>query len=207
MFFFALRRFISRTRKTAPTKGRTHRQTKPRLLFVIYILSHLIFIVNCFSPQKKIIFGRLCSSSHIIVAYYSRIISRSGKTYAIFFAGRADIRPIHPQKTHIFIRAYPTNIRLLPFFYFSFGSCRFTACRRCRFFFHSALAFFPHAAVAALSFIRLLPFSRMPLLPFFLSFGSCRFTFPRNIRGLLCSLRSLCPLWFFRRYRIKNYAV
>ena len=87
MFFFALRRFISRTRKTAPTKGRTHRQTKPRLLFVIYILSHLIFIVNCFSPQKKIIFGRLCSSSHIIVAYYSRIISRSGKTYAIFSPG------------------------------------------------------------------------------------------------------------------------
>ena len=129
-----------------------------------------------------------------LVAYYSRILWSYkfplGENTCYFFAGRADIRPIHPQKTHIFIRAYPTNIRLLSFFYFSFGSCRFTACRRCRFIFHSALAVFPHAAVAVFSFIRLLPF-----------------TFPRNIRGLLCSPRNLCPLWFFRRYRIKNYAV
>ncbi len=190
MFFFALRRFISRTRKTAPTKGRTHRQTKPRLLFVIYILSHLIFIVNCFSPQKKIIFGRLCSSSHIIVAYYSRIISRSGKTYAIFLPD-APIFARFTRKRHTFSYAHTRQ---------TFGCYRF-------FTFHSAIAVFPHAAAAVLSFIRLLPFSRMPLLPFYLSFGSCRFTFPRNIRGLLCSPRSLCPLWFFRRYRIKNYAV
>ena len=129
-----------------------------------------------------------------LVAYYSRILQSYnfplGENTCYFFAGRADIRPIHPQKTHIFIRAYPTNIRLLSFFYFSFGSCRFPACRRCRFIFHSALAVF-----------------RMPPLPFYLPFGSCRFTFPRNIRELLCSPRSLCPLWFFRRYRIKNYAV
>ena len=154
MFFFALRRFISRTRKTAPTKGRTHRQTKPRLLFVIYILSHLIFIVNCFSPQKKIIFDRLCSSSHIIVVKFPA----RGKRALYFFAGRADLRPLHPQNTHIFIRAYPTNIRLLSYFYFSFGSCRFPAYCCCRFIFHSALAVFPHAAVAVFSFIRLLPF-------------------------------------------------
>lgn len=146
-----------------------------------------------------------------LVAYCSRILQSYnfplGENTCYFFAGRADIRPIHPQITHIFIRAYPTNIRLLPFFYFSFGSGRFSACRRCRFIFHSALAVFPLTAVAVLSSIRLLPFSRMPPLPFYLLFGSCSFIFPRNIRGLLCSPRSLCPLWFFRRYRIKNYAV
>ena len=141
MFFFALRRFISRTRKTAPTKGRTHRQTKPRLLFVIYILSHLIFIVNCFSPQKKIIFGRLCSSSHIIVAYYSRIISRSGKTHAIFLPG-APIFARFTRKRHTFSYAHTRQ---------TYGCYRF-------FTFHSALAVLPHAAAAVLSFIRLLPF-------------------------------------------------
>ena len=141
MFFFALRRFISRTRKTAPTKGRTHRQTKPRLLFVIYILSHLIFIVNCFSPQKKIIFGRLCSSSHIIVAYYSRIISRSGKTHAIFSPG-APIFARFTRKRHTFSYAHTRQ---------TYGCYRF-------FTFHSALAVFPHAAATVFSFIRLLPF-------------------------------------------------
>lgn len=156
MFFFALRRFISRNRKTAPTKGRTHRQTKPRLLFVIYILSHLIFIVNCFSPQKKIIFGRLCSSPHIIVAKFPA----RGKRAPSFFAGRADIRPIYPQNTHIFIRAYPTNIRPLSFFYFSFGSCRFPACRRCRFIFHSALVVLPFREISEGFFVALEAFAR-----------------------------------------------
>ena len=168
MFFFALRRFISRTRKTAPTKGRTHRQTKPRLLFVIYILSHLIFIVNCFSPQKKIIFGRLCSSSHIIVAYYSRIISRSGKTHAIFLPG-APIFARFTRKRHTFSYAHTRQ---------TYGCYRF-------FTFHSALA--------VLSFIRLLPFSRIPPLPFFLSFGSCRFPACRRCRFIFHSALAVLP--------------
>ena len=150
MFFFALRRFISRNRKTAPTKGRTHRQTKPRLLFVIYILSHLIFIVNCFSPQKKIIFGRLCSSSHIIVAYYSRIISRSGKTHAIFLPD-APIFSRFTRKRHTFSYAHTRQ---------TYGCYRF-------FTFHSALAVFPHAAAAVLAAVAVLFFTR--LLPFYLS--------------------------------------
>lgn len=149
--------------------------------YLFLFLSHLIFIVNCFSPQKKIIFGRLCSSSHIIVAYYSRKISHSGKTHAIFLPG-APIFARFTRKRHTFSYAHTRQ---------TYGCYRF-------FTFHSALAVSPHAAVAVLFFIRLLPFYRMP---------RCRFTFPRNIRGLLCSHRSLCPLWFFRRYRIKNYAV
>ena len=159
MFFFALRRFISRIRKTAPTKGRTHRQTKPRLLFVIYILSHLIFIVNCFSPQKKIIFGRLCSSSHIIVAYYSRIISRSGETHAIFLPG-APIFARFTRKRHTFSYAHTRQTYgCYRFFTFHSAVTLFHLMSRCRFIFHSALAVLPFREISEGFFVTLEAFA------------------------------------------------
>lgn len=115
-----------------------------------------------------------------LVTYYSRILWSYnfplGENTCYFFAGRADIRPIHSQKTHVFKHAYPTNIRLLSFFTF-----------------HSALAVFQHAATAVLSFIRLLPFFRMPPLPFFLSFGSCRFPACRRCRFIFDSALAVLP--------------
>ncbi len=124
-----------------------------------------------------------------LLAYYSRIISRSGKTYALFFCRARRYSPDSPANFTRFQTRIPdkhmavtvfslscgfhaalalflltsrcpfSRMRLLPFF-LSFGSCRFPACRRCRFIFHSALAVLPFREISEGFFVALEAFAR-----------------------------------------------